>query len=180
MFPISLILIVINVAIYFLPYLVNFSARGISSFDRFLTLGWKDNSEIKDGEYYRIITPMFLHADGFHLFSNMYALFIFGTSFDANPLIFVSVYFVAGIFGNLASFFFDPRPTVGASGAIFGLVGFLLATSIFTGASASILNLGIYVVLSFVLANMPGSRIDIAGHLGGLIAGFLIAFIFIF
>lgn len=175
MIPAFLVLIVINVIVFCLPYIIDFSARGYTSFDRFLTLGWKDNHDIKSGEFYRLITAMFLHADGFHLFSNMYALYIFGGSFDTNPLIFIVVYFIAGLAGNLASFFFDPRPTVGASGAIFGLVGFLLAASFLTGSSSSILSLGIYVVLSFVLANMPGSRIDVAGHFGGLIAGFAIA-----
>jgi len=178
MIPGFLILIVINLGVFFLPYIVDFSAKGYSSFDRFLTLGWKDNSDIKSGEFYRLITAMFLHADGFHLFSNMYALYIFGANFSAiNPLIFISVYFIAGICGNLASFFFDPRPTVGASGAIFGLVGFLLALSLISGVSSSIVSLGLYIVLSFVLANMPGSRIDIAGHFGGLAAGFIIAII---
>lgn len=181
MFPPFLVLIAINLIVYFLPYLINFSDRNHSSFDKFLTLGWKDNSDIKSGEFYRLITAMFLHADGFHLFSNMYALYIFGSDFGANnPLIFIVVYFIAGICGNLASFFFDPRPTVGASGAIFGLVGFLLAVSLFSGSTGSIINLGIYVILSFVLASVPGSRIDVAGHFGGLLAGFAIALILAF
>ena len=177
MIPAFLVLIFINIAVFALPYVVNFSAKGYSSFDRFLTLGWKDNFLIKDGEFYRLVTAMFLHADGFHLFSNMYALYIFGSGFDSNPLLFIGIYFTAGLAGNLASFFFDSRPTVGASGAIFGLVGFLLAVSFLTGSTGSIFNLGIYVILSFVLANMPGSRIDIAGHCGGLVAGFVIALI---
>jgi len=177
MFPAFLILIVVNVIVFCLPYLVDFSARGYSSFDRFLTLGWKDNHDIKNGEYYRIITAMFLHADGFHLFFNMYALYIFGIGFTTNTLLFIAIYFASGIAGNLASFFFDSRPTVGASGAIFGLVGFLFVFSLLQGATANILNLGLYVVISFVIANMPGSKIDIAGHLGGLLAGSLIALV---
>jgi len=149
-----------------------------SSFQEFMMYGWKDNDAIKDGEYYRLLTPIFLHADTLHLISNMWALWIFGRGLD--PLIMLPVFFVSGIVGNVLSFFFNPRPSVGASGAIFGLVGFLLAASLTVSSLNSIgSDLVIFVIISFVLASIPGSKIDFFGHLGGFVAGFLIALILI-
>lgn len=173
---VTLILIAINVFVYTLPNFVDFSKKGGygSSYQAFLELGWKDNDDIKSGEYYRLLTAIFLHSDFLHLLSNMWALWIFGPilgSVGIGPLVFLAIFLVSGIVGNLMSFFFDSKPSVGASGAIFGLVGFILIISLFSGSGFDILNLLIYVVISFVFAATPGSRIDLWGHLGGLLSG---------
>ena len=80
------------------------------------------------GEYYRIITSLFLHANLWHLGFNMVSLFLLGTSLEKkiDPLRFLLVYFVGGVIGNLGMFlpFFSPDTIgVGASGAISSLVG---------------------------------------------------------
>jgi rhomboid protease GluP len=165
------ILIFLNVLIYFLPDLYHFGKKSYSSRMEFLEMGWKNNPDIRSGEYYRLVTAMFLHVDGFHLFSNMWALFALGAGLNNFPLLFVIVYFVGGIVGNLFSFFFNRNPSVGASSPIMGLVGFILVISLFGGDYAGLVNLGLYTIVSFVLAFMPGSRIDYHGHLGGLLGG---------
>src|SRR2546421_2037825 len=82
---------------------------------------------IADGEYYRMITAAFLHANILHLVFNMAALFIFGVQVEAalGRARFVSLYVLAAFGGSLASLLLAPpdQPSVGASGAIFGLFG---------------------------------------------------------
>jgi len=172
------ILIVLNVLIFLSPYVLDFSKSGLTSQESLLELGWKENFSIKNGEYYRLLTSIFLHGDALHLLSNMWALWIFGSSFSSLPLLFVAIYFASGLVGSLFSFFFNPHPSIGASGAIFGLVGALLAIGINSNFSSNLVsNLLVYIVLSFMLSALPGTRIDLWGHLGGLTGGFIIGFI---
>jgi rhomboid protease GluP len=172
----TIILILINVGVFILPYVVDFSKGVYSSFQEFVMLGWKDNDDIKGGEYYRLLTSIFLHADALHLLSNMYALWIFGRSL--NPVVMLPVFFVSGLAGNILSFAFNKLPSVGASGAIFGLVGYILSISLqFPSITGSSFDLIFFVVISFIFASIPGSRIDIYGHLGGVVAGFILGFV---
>jgi rhomboid protease GluP len=172
------ILIIINTLTFLLPSFVDFSSRGYSSVENFLRLGWKDNTDIKDGQYYRLLTSTFLHGDVIHLISNMWALFALGTAFSINfPLLFIIVYFVSGIAGSLSSFFFNPSPSVGASGSIFGLIGFILSQAVLNPDVGNLSSLIMYIVISFVISNLPGSRIDNYGHLGGLVSGLIIGFL---
>jgi rhomboid protease GluP len=172
----TIALILINVGVFTLPFVIDFSKGVYSSFQEFVMLGWKDNDDIKSGEYYRLLTSIFLHADVLHLLSNMYALWIFGRSL--NPLVMLPIFFVSGIVGNILSFLFNKMPSVGASGAIFGLVGYILALSFqYPILSGSSFDLIFFVVISFIFASIPGSRIDIYGHLGGVLAGFILGFV---
>ena len=73
---------------------------------------------------------------------------------------------------------FNKMPSVGASGAIFGLVGYILAFSLqFPMLGGSTFDLIFFVVISFIFASIPGSRIDIYGHLGGVLTGFILGFV---
>jgi rhomboid protease GluP len=175
----TLVLVGINILVYLMPSFVDFSKGKGSSSQAFLELGWKDNEDIKSGEYYRLLTAMFLHADPIHLLLNMYILWIFGSSFP-NAIIFLVVFLASGIVGNLFSFFLNPQPSVGASGAIFGLVGFVLVESLRFGDSFNIVNLLIYVAISLFFANTPGSRIDFWGHVGGIVCGAAIGALLLF
>lgn len=173
------IIIIINFFVFFFPTIVNFFSKRYLSSQEFLTYGWKENSAIKEGEYYRLITAMFLHSDLLHLVSNMWALFVLGVAFsELLPWLFIIVYFLSGIVGNIFSFLFNPYPSVGASGSIFGLVGFILVQSLVNMKIDGFINLILYSVVSFVLASLPGSRIDKFGHLGGLLTGALIYLLF--
>lgn len=160
-----------------------FESRGYSSWDiaynkALEIFGAKNNEKIFQGEYWRFITPMFLHGGVTHLFFNaysIYALAIVERIFGSAKYIFV--YLMAGIMGNVASFIFSTNPSVGASGAIFGLMGALLylgfekpkAFKRYFGQSL-LWVLGINLVIGFQM-----KMIDNFAHLGGLLGGFLAA-----
>ena len=172
-------LIATNIFCYFLPFLIQFSGSSSDSFQNFLAMGWKSNREIASGEYYRLLTSTFLHGDEIHLLVNMYSLWsiggismsVFGTTG------FGLIYFLSGLGGSLASFFFNANPSVGASGAIFGLVGALLALGIQTNNFGLINSIFITIVINVAIAFLPGSRLDNWGHLGGILTGFVVSFV---
>ena len=166
-------LIIINVIIFALPYLIYFEGPSRDSFTNFLMLGWKENGVIEDGEYYRLLTAGFLHGSVIHLFFNMYSLWIVGRGLlfsGFTPLQFLIIYFASLFGGSVFSYWFNPAPSVGASGAILGLLGALLMVSIrYQNAnlfSNILTNLVILVVLGFTVG-----RIDNWGHLGGFLTG---------
>jgi rhomboid protease GluP len=177
-----LILIFINVAVFILPFVVNFTGASSDSFLNYISLGWKSNPEIRDGEYYRLLTSNFLHAGVTHLLLNMLSLYNVGPSVLAiynSNLLFLIIYLVSGITGSLFSFFFNPGvPSLGASGAIMGLVGALLAYAILFKDYSTLQIILINIVIIFGLG-LSDSRIDNYGHLGGLICGFLLGAFFI-
>lgn len=171
----SHILIIINVAVFFLMMFFD-SNLSILTLIRF---GAKINYRIADLELYRLITPMFLHANLLHLGFNSYALHLFGrdTEMIFGRTRFLIIYFAAGITGTVGSFLFNDNISVGASGAIFGLIGanlylFTLNKEVYRrifGNDIFVL-LGINVVYGFV-----NPMIDNTAHLAGLFGGFLAA-----
>jgi membrane associated rhomboid family serine protease len=130
---------------------------------------------IAQGEAYRFLTSMFLHSGLLHLALNMWALWVIGRVIEQalGPVRFLALYLVAGLGGSLAVYLFTgPYPTIGASGAIFGLFAalFILLRRVGRDASGMLSLILINVVFTFVV---PG--ISIAGHLGGLATGAIAA-----
>ncbi len=127
-----------------------------------------------NGEWFRLVSSMFVHAGWLHLAFNMYMLFLLGPPLEAvlGRGRFLTLYLVAGLGGSAASYAFSSVMTlsVGASGAIFGLMAAWVVVSrrLDRDASQVLVLLGINVVLGFV---MPG--IDWRAHLGGALAGAL-------
>jgi membrane associated rhomboid family serine protease len=133
---------------------------------------------VADGEVYRLVTAGFLHAGFFHLLVNMYSLWILGTLVEpaVGRVRYLLIYFVALLAGSFGALVVTPNaPTVGASGAIFGLMGagvvIMRNRGIDPMQSGLPLWIGINLVFSFAV---PG--ISIGGHIGGLIGGALAAF----
>lgn len=131
-------------------------------------------------EYWRLFTAMFLHADVMHLFSNMIALLLFGTviEMEYSKVKYLIIYFMSGLLGNVVSLFLLPVYTIslGASGAIFGLVGAAFAM-IAQEEDKSLLYLGLIYVGYFILMSFaPG--INLWAHLFGLLGGVLFGFLF--
>ena len=131
-----------------------------------------------DGEWYRMVTAMFLHASLLHLAFNMLALFWLGTVVEQalGTWRFVLVYFVSGLAGSAGALLFTGpfAVTVGASGAIFGIMGALLvleyvATGSFAGQAMGLIVLNL--ILTFAIPN-----ISVGGHIGGLVGGILATF----
>ncbi len=166
------VLIIVNVIIFILSFIL--SSSGLC--DVFTNFAL-NKYYIKSGEIYRLLTCGFLHADIIHLLCNMYSLNIIGTQLEnfIGKKKFLIVYFVSMITGSLLSCVMSNNWSVGASGAIFGLLGSLLYFGyhyrIYLGSVMKsqiipiiILNLGI----GFIIPN-----IDVSAHVGGLVGGLL-------
>lgn len=130
-------------------------------------------------EIWRLFTPMFLHADVMHLFSNMIALFFFGTAVENvyTKFEYLVVYFVSGLIGNLFSLLLLPpfSLSLGASGAIFGLIG--AAFIVIAREDQSLLFIALLYLAYFIFSSFsPG--INIWAHLFGLAGGLLIGYLF--
>jgi rhomboid protease GluP len=131
------------------------------------------------GQWWRLLTVMFLHGGVIHFALNSWALWLFGPTleFVLGRLRFLALYLVAGFAGSAASFGFGHTELgVGASGAIFGLLGALVAffwRRRNAGASAQLRTLLIVLALNLVWGlSSPG--IDVLAHLGGFVAGVLV------
>ena len=138
------------------------------------------NENILQGEYWRLFTSMFLHADIFHIFSNMIALLLFGSAVENNysKLEYLIIYFISGLIGNLFSLLLLPLNTIslGASGAIFGLIGasFVLYT---VAGERTLIFLGLFYLAYFIISSFaPG--INLWAHLFGLLGGILFGYLF--
>lgn len=172
------VLISINAVIWLLIKLYA-NYKGVSEGSLLTVFGAKDNTLIMLGQYWRFLTPVFLHNDITHLLVNSYSLYILGTTVEkliGRPR-FLFTYIIAGITGSIMSFMFSTYRAVGASGAIFGLLGVLIYYGIENpelfrrGFGRSILiTIAINLVYGFSVTG-----IDNFGHIGGLIGGFLAA-----
>ncbi|MFG2051660.1 rhomboid family intramembrane serine protease [Micromonospora sp. NPDC048935] len=133
---------------------------------------------IAEGQWYRLVTAMFLHYGVIHLLLNMWALWVLGRSLEANlgRVRFAALYLIAGFGGNVAAYLFSARnaTTAGASTAIFGLFAALLIIERKMGRDISQIIPILVINLVFTLA-VPG--ISIPGHLGGLVVGALMALV---
>lgn len=149
-----------------------------------IALGGKLNPAIIAGEYWRFITPIFLHAGIIHLGFNSYFLYIVGPQVEGTfgTLRFALVYFVAGLAGSVASYALTPNPqipSIGASGALFGVIGALipfmyLNKDVLSGARQRIMSIAQVIGINLLIGLAPG--IDNWGHIGGLLGGLAVAF----
>ena len=180
---VPIILTLINIVIFFVSYF--FSDELFQQIMDNGALNWK--KVLNDGQWYRLITSMFLHWDIDHIFNNMITLCVIGTFLEkivGKKWVFIS-YFVTGIIAGLTSMVYNMRIgqdvyAAGASGAIFGIVGMLMAlliTSRADGASISGRRLLIYVVL-VIWSGLSSSEIDNAAHIGGIFAGVFMGLIY--
>lgn len=137
-------------------------------------------------EYGRILWAMFLHVDIDHIFNNMLILFLMGTMIEkeVGHIRYALCYFLSGIGANLLSLWVkamthNPAPSVGASGAVFGLDGVLLAMVLFSGKR--LMNVTparvILMIVCSLYSGFTGLNIDNAAHVGGLLTGFVIGWI---
>jgi membrane associated rhomboid family serine protease len=173
----TIVLIALNVAAYLAE--ITTGTGGISGTIGTVYIKYAlQGNAVAEGEWYRLLTGAFLHAEILHIGFNMFALFILGRLLE--PAIgtprFVALYFAslfAGAFGALA--LTNPStPTVGASGAIFGLfaAAFVIARGRGLNQLASQLGIVLLLNLGFTFT-APG--ISIGGHLGGIVGGLLCA-----
>lgn len=130
------------------------------------------------GEVYRLVTAMFLHYGVLHLLMNMWALWVLGRSLEAalGPLRFLGLFLIGGLGGNVAAYLLTApnNATAGASTAVFGLFAALFVIMRRLGRDTSAVLPILVINLIFTFA-VPG--ISIAGHLGGMITGAIMALV---
>jgi membrane associated rhomboid family serine protease len=134
---------------------------------------------VKDGEWWRIITAGFLHAGIIHIALNMYFLYFLGTIIEPmiGKLRFGLIYAVSLLGGSFGALLLTPNtPTVGASGAVFGLMGAAILAMRARGIDPMQSGLGVTLMLNLVITFLiPG--ISKGGHVGGLVAGGIIGYL---
>ena len=187
------ILIGINLVVFFLEL-----SRGTAFIERWAFIPSRFSSD-PSGNLITIFTAMFMHAGGFHLFSNMLYLWIFGDNIEGRfgPFRYLFFYLISGIAATLAFLFFSPgssAPLVGASGAIAGVLAayFIMFPKrnikVLMGLWLIPLKAWIVIGVWFVLQLFSGwASIDSAAetggvayvaHVGGFVAGFVLTFVF--
>ncbi len=153
---------------------------------RIFQLRWaKVNEAIYAGEYYRLVTAMFLHADITHWLFNSLALYLFGREVEKTfgHVRFAIIYFLGGIAGSIGSLLWLDNVSLGASGAIFAIfsavaVYYYLHTDILGPlARVRVRNLVVLGGLNIAYGFAPNTYIDNAAHIGGLAMGFLLAWL---
>ena len=145
----------------------------------YLLLGANLKALVKSGQVYRLITYAFLHGGLVHLITNMYSLYIIGSQIENNygKLKFIFIYLVSALTGGLFSALFNNNISIGASGAIFGLLGALVYFGFHFRLylSDALKTRIIPVILINLLIGFMVTGIDNACHIGGLIGGYLAA-----
>lgn len=167
----TLSLIILNIV----SFIIFFSPLG----QQYILLFVQINYEIfYEYEIWRLITSIFIHSDAIHLFSNMFGLLVFGALVEKNfsKIEFLLIYFFSGFIGNIFSLFLLPINSIslGASGAVFGLLG--AAFLIIALENPSLLFLAILYLMFFLTSSFsPG--INAWAHIFGLIGGILSGYI---
>ena len=171
--PIITNIIILTCILYFV--LMLFNTKGNLSAANLLKYGANYQAYIQTGEWYRLFSCIFIHASILHLLLNMYALKIIGSQIESflGKIRFVIVFIISGLIGSLFSAILTKSVSVGASGAIFGILGSLIYFSyhyrLLLGSSLK------YEILPVVIFNLgiglfiPG--VDIWAHIGGLVGG---------
>ena len=172
------------VAIYLILWLIQL--LGLPIWQDIYLWGVGQNFAVHEGQYWRLLTPTFLHAGLSHVVFNSFSLVLFGPALERmiGKIKFLFIYLGAGVIGNLGSYLVDPMaifPHLGASGAIYGLFGVYIYMILFrkslidTGSRQIIWVFFIIgVVMSFI---QPG--IHIQAHIFGAIGGFALAPLFL-
>ena len=168
---VTYLLIALNVILYVIPVLTNSYDTIINNFCVYGPL-------IKAGQYYRIITGAFLHGGILHLAFNCYALYVIGSQLESylGKVRYLIIYLFSAVTASLFSMIFNSNPSIGASGAIFGLMGALVYFGyhyrVYLG---NVLKSQIIPLILFnLLIGALSTGIDNFSHIGGLIGGLLI------
>lgn len=181
--PVNTIFIGINIAVFAIQSLAGDVLADVIYL--FGVLDW--NSVINGGEYYRLLTSMFLHFGVDHLFQNMVFLFLVGCYMEEalGSIKYFFFYLLSGLGAGCVSLFYDAQlelnvVSAGASGAIFGIVGGLFFVVLCNRGRYA--GLGIHGMIIMIMGSLyygfTASNVDNAAHLGGVLSGFFLGLIF--
>lgn len=147
-------------------------------FPSLTTLGAVNGSLVRSGQVYRLVTGMFMHGSIWHLLCNMYSLYVIGCATENyfGKKKFLLIYFVSGIIGSMFSCIFNTGWSLGASGAIFGLMGALCYFGYYYRLymGKALYSEIIPVIVLNLALSLVVSNIDFYAHIGGLIGGVFI------
>ena len=180
--PLTYIILFINIVIY----IVSVGLLYTSNIDLNQLFG-RSNYDIINGEIWRLVLPIFLHDNTLytgilHIAFNSYFLYVIGIQVEHifSRKKFLLIYFIAGIFGNILGFAFSAMNvlSVGASGALMGLLGAMLYYALIMkkkGLGTSFLNNILFVIAINLFFGFTRTGIDNMAHIGGIIGGYFIA-----
>jgi rhomboid protease GluP len=178
---VSIIIIALNILVFIIMVFAGF---GFISFDGQDLYAWGANYRpaVVNGQWWRLLTNIFLHGGLMHLIFNMYGLLF--VSIFLEPILgrakFIIAYILCGLLASLASIWWHPATlSVGASGVIFGLYGVLTALLTTNKADANskkglLINNAIFIGINLIIGFTGG--IDNAAHIGGLLTGFIMGY----
>jgi rhomboid protease GluP len=178
----TIVILLINAGFYLaeeLPGLISGSgSTGLPLFQA----GAKYGPAIHDGQWWRLLTAGFLHGGILHLLMNSWVLFDLGPQVNqafGTPR-FLTIYFVSSVTGFLASLYWSPAISIGASAGLCGLIGAMIAfgTRDRSAFGAALRRQYIqWVIYLLIFGLLPGFNVDNAAHIGGLAGGFVVAYI---
>jgi rhomboid protease GluP len=183
----TVMIILINLGFYVATVLYSMQtnshgdAMGLD-LDTLRAFGGKDGYAILHGQWWRLITAGYLHGGLLHIGMNMWVLFDIGTQVEQvfGTSRYLAIYSIANITGFMASTFWAPQVlSIGASAAIFGLIGAMIAFGIRDRAIGPAVR-GLYIrwaIYGLIMGLLPMFSIDNAAHIGGLTGGFVVAYI---
>ncbi|MEP7343069.1 MAG: rhomboid family intramembrane serine protease [Acidobacteriota bacterium] len=182
--PVTYGLVAINVIYYFIVSWFGLESATLIAF------GAKTNALLREGDWFRLVTPIFIHGGLLHLFFNSYVLWANG------PLVewlygsarFLLIYLLSGIGGVIGSYVWQEAvknadvPSVGASGALFGLFGLLAVfgyrfKEVPTNFQRALRSSVLPAIVINLIIGFSVDFIDNGGHIGGLVVGALLAFV---
>ena len=185
-YPVTKVLLGLNVLVFVYSVAMSRSFRGVTRLDTgllidgglFARAGLRSGGAfevigVAAGEYYRLVTSAFLHDGIFHLAFNMYALWLLGQLLESGfgRARFLSLYVVSMLGGSCGVMLVSPdSATVGASGAVYGLMGAMVLVQRAIGGDLWRSGLGTLLIINLALTLLI-PRVSIGGHFGGLIAG---------
>ena len=180
--PATYALIAINVAVFVAELAGGGSSGSFQEGTKLIRHAGLNGPAVASGDWWRIVTAGFLHANFLHIAFNMFALYVLGTLLEpgiGTPR-FLAVYFVSLLAGSFGALILTPdSTTVGASGAIFGLLAAAFVIARHRGIEQLASQLAFFVVINLVFT-FGVSGISIGGHLGGLVAGALCGLLIVF
>jgi len=178
-YKITVVLIALNVAMFIYTSIIggNFLYTNIKVL---YELGQVNGVIIYYGAYYQLFTSLFVHVSVIHLAGNMLFLLIFGLRAEEMFSLpeYLAVYFLSGLAGNLLSMLPIMGlwiPSAGASGAIFGVFG---ACAVYARKSLGQSIIGAFIFGFFLLMMSAGENVNYLAHIGGLVGGIAIGYVF--
>lgn len=178
---VTMIIIAINVVLYIITAIMSKNILDINAYV-LLYMGGNYGALVSKGQVWRLLTCAFLHGGLIHILCNMYVLYAIGPQVEIlfGRVKYIIIYFFSAIGGSLLSFTCSPNNlSIGASGAIFGLFGAMVVFVLKykDRIPKKVLNnlFGVIILNLLIGFNLQG--IDNFGHIGGLLAGALVAFL---